>query len=129
MAMAVGERSITDVLQDIIGNVQDIVRSEVRLAKGELLDELAKLRAAAPLLIVGAVTAVLATLFLMWTAVYALALVLPMWAAVLIVAVLLAIVGGATLSTGIKRLTKIDPPKRTIASMKENVQWAKQQIK
>lgn len=129
MAMAVGERSITDVLQDILGNVQDIVRSEVRLAKGELLDELAKLKAAAPLLIVGAVTGILATLFLMWTAVYALALVLPMWAAVLIVAVLLAAVGGATLSAGIKRLTKIDPPKRTIASMKENVQWAKQQIK
>ena len=129
MAMAVGERSITDVLQDIVGNVQDIVRSEVRLAKGELLDELAKLKAAAPLLIVGAVTGILATLFLMWAAVYALALVLPMWAAVLIVAVLLAIVGGATLSAGMKRLMKIDPPKRTIASMKENVQWAKQQIK
>ena len=129
MAMAVGERSITDVLQDIVGNVQDIVRSEVRLAKGELLDELAKLKAAAPLLIVGAVAGILATLFLMWAAVYALALVLPMWAAVLIVAVLLAIVGGATLSAGMKRLMKIDPPKRTIASMKENVQWAKQQIK
>lgn len=129
MAMAVGERSITDVLQDILGNVQDIVRSEVRLVKSELLDELAKLKAAAPLLVVGAVTALMATLFLMWTAVYALALVVPMWAAVLIVAVLLAVVGGTTLSVGIKRLTKIYPPKRTIASMKENVQWAKQQIK
>ncbi len=127
--MAIGERSITDVLQDIIGNVQDIVRSEVRLAKSELLDELVKVKAAAPLLIVGAVTGVLATLFLMWAIVYALALVLPIWAAALVVTALLAVVGSATLMAGLKTLRRVNPPERTIASMKENVQWAKQQVK
>jgi uncharacterized integral membrane protein len=127
--MAVGERSITDVLQDILGNVQDIVRSEVRLAKSEMVVELTKVKAAAPMLVAGSVAGLLAVLFLVWTIVYALAFVVPMWAAALIVAALLAIVGGMTLTAGLKLLKRVNPPERTIASVKENVQWAKQQVK
>ena len=126
--MAVGERSITDVLQDIVGNVQDIVRSEVRLAKSEMVVELAKVKTAAPMLIVGSVAGLLAALFLTWTIVYALAFVVPMWAAALIVTALLAIVGGMTATAGLKILKRVNPPERTIASVKENVQWAKQQV-
>lgn len=127
--MATGERSISEVLQDIAGDVQDIVRSEVRLAKSEIQAELTKIKTAAPMLIVGGVTALLAALFLVWAAVYALAIVLPMWAAALIVMGLLAIIGGVALSAGLKMLQKVNPPERTVASMKENVQWAKQQVK
>jgi uncharacterized membrane protein YqjE len=127
--MPIGERSISDVLQDIVGNVQDIVRSEVKLAKSEVTTELVKVKTAAPMLIVGGVTALLATLFLMWAAVYALAIVLPMWAAALIVTALLAVIGSVTLAAGIKTLRRVNPPERTIASMKENVQWAKQQVR
>lgn len=126
--MAAGERSITDVLQDIVGNVQDIVRSEVRLAKSEIATELDKVKTAAPMLIVGGVTALLALLFLMWTIVYALAFVVPMWAAALIVTALLALVGGVATASGVKQLRRVNPPERTIKSVKENVQWAKQQV-
>ena len=42
--MAAGDRSLSDVLQDIIRNVQEIVRSEVRLAKTEIREEAAKAR-------------------------------------------------------------------------------------
>lgn len=128
--MGTPDRSITEVLQDILNNVQNIIRAEVILAKSEVMDEIAKVKAAAPLLIVGGATALLATLFLIWTIVYLLALVLPLWAAALIVTAVLAAVGGATLSSGIKQLRRVDPkPERTIATVKENVQWAKQQIK
>jgi hypothetical protein len=127
--MSAQERSISDVLQDIVGNIQDIVRSEVRLAKSELRDEFVKVKAAAPLLVVGVVGGLLAAFFLAWAALYGLALVLPMWAAALIVAGLLALIGGLTASAGVKALQKVHPPQHTIASVKENVQWAKQQVK
>lgn len=126
--MALGERSISDVLQDIVGNVQAIVRSEVRLARSEIVTELDKVKAAAPMLIVGSVTALLALLFLAWTVVYALSFVVPMWAAALIVTVLLAIIGGIAITAGIAKLRQVNPPERTIKSVKENVQWAKQQV-
>ena len=127
--MATQERSISDVLQDIVGNIQDIVRSEVRLAKGELREEAAKIKASAPSLVVGGVAGLLAAFFVAWAAFYALSLVFPMWAAALIVAGLLAIVAGVAVSAGIKMLQKVHPPVQTIASVKENVQWAKQQVK
>ena len=127
--MAVQERSISDVLQDIVGNIQDIVRSEVRLAKSELRDELAKVKASTPLLAAGAVAGLLAAFFLAWAALYALSLVVAMWASALIVAALLALVAAMTLSAGIKVLRQVHPPEQTIASVKENVQWAKQQVK
>ena len=34
-----GDRSVSDVLQDILRNVQEILRSEVRLAKAEIRQE------------------------------------------------------------------------------------------
>ena len=129
MRMGVGERSISDVLQDILGNVQDIVRSEARLAIDELLLELAKVKSAIPLLVFGGVSSLLAALFLIWAIIYALALVLPIWAAALIVTALLTVLGGVTLSAARKKLRQINPPRRTIASMKETAQWAKQQVK
>ena len=33
------ERSVSDVLQDIVRNLQDMVRSEIRLAKVEIREE------------------------------------------------------------------------------------------
>lgn len=127
--MATQERSITDVLQDIVDNVQEIVRSEARLAKSELSDELAKIKASAPSLAVGAVAGLLAMFFLAWAAFYALSIAIPMWGAALAVAGLLAIIGGIALSAGLKILRRVHPPVQTIASLKENVQWAKQQVK
>ena len=40
------ERSIGSLVNDIVGNVQEIIRSEVRLAKAEVTEELTKARRA-----------------------------------------------------------------------------------
>ena len=127
--MGAQERSISDLLQDILRNIQEIVRSEVRLARSELGDEFTKVKASAPLFVIGSVAGLLAAFFLAWAAFYALSLVVPMWGAALIIAGVLAIVGGGTFSAGMKALQRIHPPEQTIASVKENVQWAKQQVK
>ena len=78
------DRSFSDVVQDIIRNVQEIVRSEVRLAKAEIGEEAVKAKSSAVLLGAGAVTATYAIFFLLLMIVYGLALVMPTWAAALI---------------------------------------------
>ena len=55
---APGERSIADVLSDIAGNIQQIVRAEMRLAKAELREDLAKVRSAVVLFACGAVAGI-----------------------------------------------------------------------
>ena len=128
--MAPGERSIADVLQDIIRDVQEIVRSEVRLAKTELREEAAKAKTAAGLLGAAAIAALFAVLFVLLTVVYALTLVMPSWAAALLVSVGVAVIATVMAMAGLNRLKQIQAtPARAMDSMKENVEWVKQQTK
>jgi uncharacterized membrane protein YqjE len=127
--MAAADRSISEVLQDIVRNVQEIVRSEVRLAKTEIKEEAVKAKSSSVLIGAGAVSALYCVLFLLFTAVYALSLVVPNWAAALIVAAALAILAVLTLTAGVNQFKQIHPPQRTVETIKENVEWAKQQTK
>jgi uncharacterized membrane protein YqjE len=128
--MALLDRSLTEVLQNIVRNVQEIVRAEVRLAKTEFLEEAAKAKSAGLFLGVGAAAAIFAALFLLLTIVYALTRVMPDWAAALTVGAALAILASVVLAAGVKRLKEIHPtPERTIETLKENVEWAKQHSK
>jgi uncharacterized membrane protein YqjE len=127
--MAAGIRSIPEILQDVLTNIQDIVRAEVRLAKAELGEELNRARSGGLLIGVGAVAAIFSTLFLLLACVYALSLVVPNWAAALIVAAAVGVVAAVTLGFGLKRLKTIQAAPKTSASLKENVRWAKQLTK
>jgi len=128
--MAAYERPISEVFQDIVRNIQEIVRSEVRLAKTEIREEAFKAKSAGLMLGAGAVTAIFATGFLLLTIVYALTLVMPNWAAALVVAVVTALIAAGLLTAGRSQLKQIHPsPERTVETIKENVQWARQQTK
>jgi uncharacterized membrane protein YqjE len=129
MIMVAGIRSIPEILQDVLTNIQDIVRAEVRLAKAELGEELNAARSGGLLIGIGAVAAIFSTLFLLLACVYALARVVPDWAAALIVAAAVGIAAAVTLSVGLKRLKTIRAAPKTAASLKENVQWARQLTK
>jgi hypothetical protein len=129
MIMAAGIRSIPEILQDVLTNIQDIVRAEVRLAKAELGEELNRARSGGLLIGVGAVAAMFSALFLLLACVYALGLVVPNWAAALIVAAAVGVAAAVTLGLGLKRLKTIQAAPKTAASLKENVRWAKQLTK
>lgn len=123
-------RSIVDVLKDIASNIQHLIRSEIRLARTELQDQLIKARGGITLIAAGGILALLGFLFVLLAAVFALALVLPAWAASLIVAIVTAGVGGLLASKGISRLKQVTlPPPRTVASIQETIAWAKNEAR
>lgn len=123
-------RSVTDVLQDIVGNVQEIVRSEVRLAKTELREEAAKAKTSSMFLGAGALVGVYAGGFLLLGIMYALAIALPLWVAAFIIAITLAVAAGLLLRAGRRRIQQVNPtPDRTVENVKENVAWLKQHTK
>lgn len=107
--MATSDRSIAEILQDVLRNVQDIMRSEVRLAKTEIREEISKAKSASLLVGAGALCSIFAAFFLLLTILYGLAIVLPNWAAALIVTAILAIGAGATFSAGLKQLKRVHP--------------------
>jgi len=125
-----GERSFVDVLQDIARNVNDIIRSEVRLAQAEMREEAVKAATSAGWLIAAAVVAVLALHLLLWSSVYALALVVPLWASALAVALMLAVVAGILLLAAKRRFNRVRvPPARAVESIKESAAWVRESIK
>lgn len=128
--MAGEDRSLAAVFQDIVRNIQEIIRSEVRLAKTEIREEAVKAKGAVVLLGAGAVTGLYALLFLLCVIVCALALIMPYWSAALIVGAVLAVIAAFLLKAGMARFHQITPtPERTVETIKENVAWAKQQTK
>jgi hypothetical protein len=120
------DRPMSELLQDILRNLRDIVRFEVRLAKTEVKTEAAEAAASLAWIAGGAVALVSAWMLLLWAAVYALALRLDLWLAVLIVAVVVGVPGLMVLAAGRRRLTRVRAvPERTVESIKEDVEWLK----
>jgi len=128
--MASGERTISDVFQDIVHDIQEIVRSEVRLARTEIREEAVKARSAGILLGGGAVVGLYAGLLILTAIVAALSLVMAVWAAALIVGLLLAAMAAGALTAGRKELQRVHPkPERTVDTLRENAEWIKQQTR
>ncbi len=123
------ERSVSEVLQDIFGNVQDIVRSEVRLAKAEIKTEAEKTAKAGKSLIAGAVLGLYAGGLLLIAMVYALAMVVQAWLAALVVGSLVAVIAAILISIGQGHLRKVKKPEKTIRTVKEDVQWLRDQTR
>lgn len=124
------ERSVLEVLQDILGNFQDIIRSEFRLATAEIKEEAGRVSKPAGTLGAAIVLAIYALGFMLLTTVYALATVMPSWLAALLVSVSVGVLAIVLASLGTKRLRQANPRlNKTRESWKENMQWAKTQIK
>ena len=124
------QRTVTDVLQDIVGNVQEIIRAEFRLAKAETKEKARKASGPATMLGVGALIGIYGLGFVLLAAMYALSQVITAWLAALMVGVVLAITAAILVSSGKKALKRISPvPEKTVQTVKENVQWSKDQIR
>jgi uncharacterized membrane protein YqjE len=124
------KRSIADVLEDIVANVQQIIRSEVRLAKTEVAEEAVKAGRATSMLAGGGIAALFTVWLLLLTIFLALAIVIPMWSSALLLFIVMAALSATLIMIGKKRFKAINPkPEKTIESVKENVEWLKNQAK
>ena len=122
------DRSAADLVRDIISNVQEMVRSEVRLAKAEVREEVDRTISGAKKLGVGAVAGLFALNFILWGVVLILGNVMPMWAATLVMGVALGAVAGVLLMKA-KSEVHVPKPQKTIDNVKENVEWMKNQTR
>ena len=123
-------RSMAEVLQDIVANIQEIFRSEFKLAKAEIHEETTKIARASVPLGIGILLALYAVGFVLLAAVHGLATMVDAWLAALIVGVAVGVISMVLVSIGRKRLKQVKVvPEKTIGTMKENVQWAKHQIR
>jgi hypothetical protein len=122
-----GDRAVSEVVQDILDNVQRLLRAEVRLAKAEVRQDAKQVAVSGVWLIAGVVVAASAWMLTLWSAVFALANAMPLWAATLVSGLVLGAAAGALVTIGWRRVARLQPlPEHTVASVKENLEWLKQ---
>ena len=122
------DRSAADLVRDIISNVQEMVRSEVKLAKAEFREETTKTLSGAKKMAIAAGAGLFALTFVLWSVAMLLARVLPEWVATLLVGVVLGAIAGVLYSKARGEI-QIPKPEKTIENIKENVEWMKSQTK
>jgi MFS family permease len=81
---------------------------------------------ASALLAVGAIVGLYALAFFLVTIYNALSLVMWAWVSALIIGVVLALVAGAMLLAGRKKLQRVRPkPEQTVETIREDIEWIK----
>jgi uncharacterized membrane protein YqjE len=130
MAAPQMQRSVPEILENIASNLTQIVRAEFRLAKTELKEGAEKIAGPGAALGAGVALAFYGLGFLLLAAVYALSLVMAGWLAAFIVGGALVVTAGILIGAGGTKLRRVNlTPGRTIRTLEEDVQWAKEQIK
>lgn len=118
--MATPQRAMIDVLQAIVANIQDIVRSEFRLAKAEISEKSAQAARPAMSLALGVAMALYGVGFLLLAAVYGLSMVMAGWVAALVVGGVILLISIFVIGASRSQLKKISAePGRTIRSLEE----------
>ncbi len=124
-----GNRSIGEVFQEAVGHIQEIVRSEIRLARTEIREDAGKAKNAAIMFGGAALMGFFAAALLVTAGACALAIVIPWWASTLVLAALCGIVGGGMFAAGRARLKLLHSPGETIQTVHENLTWARNQTR
>lgn len=124
------ERSIGALFGELSQDVALLVRQEAQLAKTEMQQKLSIVTKDLVALGTGGIVALVGGLAL--TAALILFLIDPVglapWLAALLVGAVMATIGYVMLQRGLKDLKRTDPtPRRTVDSIKDDIQWAKEQ--
>jgi len=121
------EKSLGELFGDLGSDLGTLVRKEIDLAKTETRQEVRRATQAGA----SFATAAVAGLLFLSFASAALAWLLDQWMntalAFLIVALIWAVVAAVAVSAGKRRAQQIEPMPQTVESLKEDMEWAKQQ--
>ena len=120
------QRSTAEIVKDIVGNIQEIIRSEIRLAAAEMKEKVSQAAKGGIAFTAGAITALYALGFLLVAIYNVLSYAVWPWLAAVIVAVALGLGAGVMIAAGRQRFRQLNPkPERTVESVKEDIAWIK----
>jgi putative superfamily III holin-X len=124
------ERSTVQLVRDIAGDTSTLVRKEIELARQEITEALVSRLKGGAALAVGGMMALFGLIYLGIAAGAALSIVLPRWLAWLIVGGSLLVLAGGAALFGLRKMKKPPmAPEETKRTVKEDVEWAKAQLK
>ena len=122
------DASLSELLGRLSSDFGDLLSTQLELAKVEVKEEVARAGKGAAILGGGALVGYLALILLAFAAAWGLSEVVPEGVAFLIVGVVVAAIAAFLLMTGRERMREVRPVPETTETLKEDVQWARQQM-
>ncbi|MFL5733543.1 MAG: phage holin family protein [Chloroflexia bacterium] len=124
------ERSLGELFSDLSRETSTLVRHEVDLARTEITQKASKVGKDVGTLAVGGAIAYAGFLAILAAVIIILASFIPWWLSALIVGLVVAVIGYFLVQKGLNDLKRQDmAPKQTIETVKEDTEWAKQQMR
>ncbi|MCC6586261.1 MAG: phage holin family protein [Bryobacterales bacterium] len=99
------QKPVTELVRDVFTDVQEIVRSEIRLAKAEAKEYATSMMSGVKLTAMGAILGLYAFGLLLLAAVLGLGMTMQSWAAALIVGLVVGLPAAVMILMGMNRLT------------------------
>jgi len=124
------ERSIGELLAQLAGDTARLVRQEVLLAKVELGQKAADVGKQVGLITLGGALAYAGLLAIVAAVILLLGEYMPVWLSALIVGAVVMGTGYFLSQQHVNALKRLDPtPRATVQTLKEDTEWAKQQMR
>ena len=126
----VRERSLGALFSDLARDTSLLIRQEIALAKAEITSGVSNLGMGIGMLMAGALVAFVGFIFLCLAGVYGLSKVVEPWLAALIVGGVVLALGAILVFVGKGKLSSDNlVPRRTIRTLKDDTEWAKEQVR
>jgi hypothetical protein len=118
------------IVQDVMRDVGEVVRGEVRLAKAEMSEKVSQASKSGVMFGGAALCGVMGFGALVFAAIVGLTMFVSTGVAATIVGVFLLCIAGAMFLAGRAKLKDVTPvPERTVQTLKDDVEWAKHPTK
>jgi hypothetical protein len=118
-----------ELVQEVISDIQEIMRSELRLAKTEVKEEGAKAGSAAGMFAAAGILALFGLALFEGMGVVLWAMLTPLWIAFLIMGLISVLTAGILFAAGRERWRKVHPVPKTVTTLKEDLEWARNQTR
>jgi len=130
MAQLRDERSLGDLFSDLSRETTTLVRQEVQLAKAELTQSATEAARGIGMLVAGGAVAYAGLLFLLLAIVFGLIEAgWDAWLSALVVGLVVVVIGAVLVLRARESLKPANlAPRRTVETLKEDQEWAKEQI-
>ena len=127
---AMENKPLGDLFSDLAGEMSELVRKEVALAKLEVGQKAKYIGKNVGYLAIGGAVAYAAMLAVIAALIMLLDKVMPAWGAALVVGLVVGAIGWLLVSKARAALQATDvTPRQTVETLKEDAAWVKQQIK
>jgi len=124
------EPTLGDLFTSLTDDLTTLVRKEIDLARTETTEKVTKASRSVVMMVAGGMVAYTGLIALVIAIIVALSGLMPLWLSALIVGIVVIVIGAILIASGRSSLARMTiVPEKTVETMKDNTEWAKEQVK